>query len=137
LADSAPANIRLASAHVEELGRCMLNQVVEYRPRQLDVVYAALAHPVRRSLLEHLRAGSAKVTDLAAPFPMSLAAVSKHIRVLESAGLIRRTIRGREHQLVLEPSPLMSAAEWLDSYRRFWEERLDLLDAKLRSKGQR
>jgi hypothetical protein len=68
---------------------------------------------------------------------MSLAAVSKHIRVLESAGLIRRTIRGREHQLVLEPSPLMSAADWLDSYRRFWEERLDLLDAKLRSEGQR
>jgi DNA-binding transcriptional ArsR family regulator len=115
----------------------MLNQVVEYRSGQLDAVYAALAHPVRRTLLAHLRPGGAKVTDLAAPFPMSLAAVSKHIRVLESAGLIQRTIRGREHQLVLEPSPLMSAADWLDSYRRFWEERLDLLDAKLRSEGQR
>lgn len=114
----------------------MLNQVVEYRGGQLDAVYAALAHPVRRTLLEHLRAGGAKVTDLAAPFPMSLAAVSKHIRVLESAGLIQRTIRGREHQLVLEPSPLVSAADWLDSYRRFWEERLDLLDARLRSEGQ-
>lgn len=115
----------------------MLNQVVEYQSGQLDVVYAALAHPVRRALLEHLRPGGAKVTDLAAPFRMSLAAVSKHIRVLESAGLIQRTIRGREHQLVLEPSPLMSAAGWLDSYRRFWEERLDVLDAKLRSEGQR
>jgi DNA-binding transcriptional ArsR family regulator len=115
----------------------MLNQVVEYRATQLDLVYAALAHPVRRALLEHLRPGGAKVTDLAAPFPMSLAAVSKHIRVLESAGLIQRTIRGREHQLVLEPSPLMSAAGWLDSYRLFWEERLDLLDARLRSKGRR
>jgi DNA-binding transcriptional ArsR family regulator len=115
----------------------MLNQVVEYRGGQLDVVYAALAHPVRRTLLEHLRPGGAKVTDLAAPFPMSLAAVSKHIRVLESAGLIRRTIRGREHELVLEPSPLMSAADWLDSYRSFWEERLDLLDAKLRSETRR
>ena len=102
-------------------GACMLNQVVEYRNGQLDAVYAALAHPVRRTLLEHLRPAGAKVTDLAAPFPMSLAAVSKHIRVLESAGLIQRTIRGREHQLVLEPSPLMSAADWLDSYRRFWE----------------
>ena len=77
------------------------------------------------------------MTDLAAPFPMSLAAVSKHICVLESAGLIQRTIRGREHQLVLEPYPLMSAADWLDSYRHFWEERLDLLDAKVRSEGQR
>jgi DNA-binding transcriptional ArsR family regulator len=111
--------------------------VVEYPDGQLDVVYAALAHPVRRTLLEHLRPGEAKVTDLAAPFPMSLAAVSKHIRVLESAGLIQRTIRGREHQLVLEPAPLMSAADWLDSYRRFWEVRLDRLDAKLRSEGQR
>ena len=115
----------------------MLNQVVEYHGGHLDVVYAALAHPVRRALLEHLRPGGAKVTDLAAPFPISLAAVSKHIRVLESAGLVQRTIRGREHQLSLEPSPLMSAADWLDSYRRFWEERLDLLGAKLRSEGQR
>jgi len=115
----------------------MLNQVVEYHGGQLDVVYAALAHPVRRALLQHLRPGGAKVTDLAAPFPMSLAAVSKHIRVLESAGLVQRTIRGREHQLSLEPSPLVSAAGWLNSYRRFWEERLDLLDAKLRSEGER
>jgi DNA-binding transcriptional ArsR family regulator len=115
----------------------MLNQMVEYRGGQLDVVYAALAHPVRRALLEHLRPGGARVTELAAPFPMSLAAVSKHIRVLESAGLIQRTIRGREHQLVLEASPLMGAADWLDSYRGFWEARLDLLDARLRSEGHR
>ena len=110
----------------------MLNQMVEYSPSGLDAVYAALSHPVRRSLLEHLRPGGAKVTELAAPFPMSLAAVSKHIRVLESAGLVQRTIIGREHRLVLEPSPLMSAATWLESYRRFWEERLDLLEARLR-----
>jgi DNA-binding transcriptional ArsR family regulator len=109
----------------------MLNQMVEYQA-ELDEVYAALSHPVRRSLLEHLRPRGARVTELAAPFPMSLAAVSKHIRVLESAGLVRRTIVGREHQLVLEPTPLMSATTWLDSYRRFWEDRLDLLDARLR-----
>ena len=72
------------------------------------------------------------MTELAAPFPMSLAAVSKHIRVLEEAGLVRRTIRGREHELALEPAPLMSAAQWLDSYRTFWEDRLDTLDVKLR-----
>jgi DNA-binding transcriptional ArsR family regulator len=114
----------------------MLNQMVEYQPNELDAVYAALSHPVRRSLLEHLTPHGAKVTALAAPYPMSLAAVSKHIRVLESAGLVRRTIIGREHQLVLEPSPLMSAATWLDSYRRFWEDRLDLLEARLRRDGQ-
>jgi DNA-binding transcriptional ArsR family regulator len=110
----------------------MLNQMVEYQRSELDAVYAALSHPVRRSLLEHLTPRGAKVTELAAPYPMSLAAVSKHIRVLESAGLVRRTIVGREHQLALEPTPLMSASTWLDSYRRFWDDRLDLLEARLR-----
>jgi DNA-binding transcriptional ArsR family regulator len=110
----------------------MLNQMVEYQRNELDAVYGALSHPVRRSLLEHLMPRGAKVTELAAPYPMSLAAVSKHIRVLESAGLVRRAIIGREHQLVLEPSPLMSASTWLDSYRRFWEDRLVLLEARLR-----
>ena len=106
--------------------------MVEYRPSQLDAVYAALSHPVRRNLLEQLRPRGARVTELAAPYAMSLAAVSKHIRVLESAGLVRRSISGREHQLVMEPSALISATTWLDSYRRFWEDRLDLLEAKLR-----
>jgi DNA-binding transcriptional ArsR family regulator len=115
----------------------MLNQMVEYQGKELDAVYAALSHPVRRSLLEHLRPRGAKVTELAAPYAMSLAAVSKHIRVLESAGLVRRTISGREHQLVVEPSPLISAATWLDSYRRFWDDRLDLLDARLRQERKR
>jgi DNA-binding transcriptional ArsR family regulator len=110
----------------------MLNQMVEYQRSELDAVYAALSHPVRRSLLEHLTPRGARVTELAAPYPMSLAAVSKHIRVLESAGLVRRTIVGREHQLALEPTPLMSASTWLDSYRRFWDDRLDLLEARLR-----
>ena len=110
--------------------------MVEYPPRPLDGVYAALSHPVRRSLLERLRPGSAKVTELAAPYSMSLAAVSKHIRVLESAGLVRRKIIGREHHLVLEPSPLMGASNWLDSYRRFWEDRLDVLDARLRQERE-
>lgn len=110
----------------------MLNQMVEYRPSRLDGVYAALSHPVRRSLLERLQPSGAKVTELAAPYAMSLAAVSKHIRVLEAAGLVRRTITGREHRLVVEPSPLIDAATWLDSYRRFWNDRLDLLEARLR-----
>jgi len=111
--------------------------MVEYRAGQLDAVYAAISHPVRRSLLERLRPGDARVTELAAPFSMSLAAVSKHINVLESAGLVRRTVHGREHQLALEASPLMTAASWLDRYRRFWEDRLDLLEARLRTEGPR
>jgi predicted transcriptional regulator len=110
----------------------MLNQLVEYLPGRLDAVYAAIAHPVRRSLLEHLVPRGAKVTELAALYPISLAAVSKHIRVLESAGLVRRTITGREHRLAFEPSPLMSATMWLESYRRFWDDRLDLLEARLK-----
>ena len=109
----------------------MLNQMVEYQPSQLDAVYSAISHPVRRSLLGRLGPREAKVTELAALYPISLAAVSKHIRVLESAGLVRRTITGREHRLALEPSPLMSAAMWLESYRRFWDDRLDLLEARL------
>jgi DNA-binding transcriptional ArsR family regulator len=77
------------------------------------------------------------VTELAAPFAMSLAAVSKHIRVLESAGLVRRTIRGREHLLELEPHSFESATAWLETYRSFWEERLDLLESKLRPERNR
>lgn len=111
----------------------MLNQLVEYRTGRLDPVYAAISHPVRRGLLDRLRSGGATVTQLATTYPISLAAVSKHIRVLEQAGLVRRTVRGRVHYLSLEPSPLMSAAGWLEAYRRFWNDRLDLLDAGLRS----
>jgi DNA-binding transcriptional ArsR family regulator len=113
------------------LSPSMLNQMVEYQQGELDAVYGALSHPVRRSLLEQLGPHGANVTELAARYPISLAAVSKHIRVLESAGILRRTISGREHQLALEPSPLLTAANWLDSYRRFWEDRLDLLEARL------
>lgn len=117
--------------------RSKLNQVVEYRRRHLDAVYGAIAHPVRRQLLDQLRPRTATVTELASAHPMSLAAVSKHIRVLENAGLIRRTIQGREHHLALEPVPLGAAAGWLDTYRGFWEERLDLLEAKLRARKRR
>jgi DNA-binding transcriptional ArsR family regulator len=115
----------------------MLNQVVEYSNRKLDAVYGAIAHPVRRRVLDQLRPRGATVTELAAAHPISLAAVSKHIRVLEDAGLVRRTIVGREHRLTLEPAPLGAAAGWIDTYRNFWEERLDLLEARLRSRRRR
>jgi DNA-binding transcriptional ArsR family regulator len=91
----------------------------------LDATYGALAHPARRQLLDLLRAGDARVTELASAFPVSLATTSKHIRVLESAGLITRTIHGRDHLIALEPDRLAQASAWIDAYRVFWESRLD------------
>lgn len=115
----------------------MLNQMVEYRDDQLDATYAAISHPVRRAVLQRLRAGEARVTELALPFGMSLAAVSKHIRVLEEAGLLERSIHGREHRLALNPSGLQPAARWLDLYQSFWQDRLDLLESKLQGRHSR
>jgi DNA-binding transcriptional ArsR family regulator len=81
--------------------------------------------------MDALRTGSVTVTDLAAPFDMSLAAVSKHIGVLEGAGLVSRTPSGRSRIVALEPAPLVGARAWIDTYRTFWEERLDALEAHL------
>ena len=101
----------------------------EYSDRRLDATMGALADPTRRAILARLAAdGEARVTDLAADFPISLNSTSKHIRALERAGLVRRTVRGREHVLSLEASPLAEAADWIERYRRFWEERLAALD---------
>ncbi len=113
--------------------------MVEYQGRgELDSVYGALAHRVRRELVGQLsssRGDGAKVTDLAGRFEISLAAVSKHIRVLEDAGLVKRSIQGREHHLLLEGGPLGIASLWLEPYRHFWNDRLDVLDALLRKAG--
>src|SRR5712691_10871986 len=89
--------------------RRMLNVMVEYQRAELDAVYGALAHPVRRDMVERLRAHGARVTELAAGFEVSLAAASKHIQVLESAGLVERKIQGRDHHLSLDPRPLADA----------------------------
>jgi DNA-binding transcriptional ArsR family regulator len=86
-------------------------------------------------MLADLAAGERSVGQLAEPFAMSLAAASKHIKVLESAGLIRREIRGRTHLCRLEPAPLASAAEWLRFYERFWTTRLDRLEQLLQSEA--
>ncbi len=102
------------------------------RSQTLDRAYSALAHPVRREILDRLRGGSGIVTEIAEPFDISLAAVSKHLRVLEEAALLRRTVVGREHRLAVHPDPLAAAASWLEDYRVFWEGRLDALDAFLR-----
>jgi DNA-binding transcriptional ArsR family regulator len=106
--------------------------MVEYRRTELDDVYAAISHRVRRSLLERLTMERARVTDLAGAFDVSLAAVSKHIRVLEDAGLVRRSVAGRDHWMALDASGLEPASQWLEAYRRFWEAGLDRLEARLR-----
>ena len=108
--------------------------MVEYQTPTLDRVYAALADPTRRAILSRLTQESVRVTELAEPFAMSLNAVSKHVRVLEEAGLIRREIQGREHVLSLNAAPLQEATAWLETYRQFWAARLDRLEAFLDQK---
>jgi DNA-binding transcriptional ArsR family regulator len=100
--------------------------MVKYSAR-LDQTFAALADPTRRRILAHLARGHRRVTDLARPYAMSLPAVSKHLRVLEKAGLLRRRRYGRVHEIQLEARPLKQAAQWVEEYRRFWEGSLDRL----------
>jgi DNA-binding transcriptional ArsR family regulator len=100
----------------------------EYSPAHLDGVFNALSDPTRRAILARLTQADARVTDLAGDFPISLNSVSKHIRMLERAGLLRRRVVGREHVLSLEPAPLAEAAAWIEHYRRFWEGRLAALE---------
>lgn len=100
----------------------------------LDRAYAALADPTRRRLIEALRQGDARISDLAAPLPMSFAGVSRHVGVLESAGLVTREIRGREHWLSLRPEGLSAAQQWMTEQTEFWSAGADALAARLRRK---
>jgi DNA-binding transcriptional ArsR family regulator len=97
----------------------------------LDQVYGAIADPTRRAILSLLAGGEKSVGGLAQRFPISFNGVSKHVKVLERAGLVQRRIRGREHHLQLRPEPLREAARWLEHYRVFWDDRLDALEAFL------
>ncbi len=108
----------------------ILNRMVEYY-QDLDAVFAAVADPTRRAILARLAQKPATVTAIAKPFPVSLNAISKHLMVLERAGLIRRKVIGREHHCSIEPRQLRRAAAWFDHYRLFWEERLDALERHL------
>jgi len=110
----------------------MFNHMVELHTPQLNSIFHALGDATRRQMLRELSGGERTVSQLAEPFAISLAAASKHIKALESAGLIRREVRGRTHVCRLDPGPLASAFEWLSFYERFWTERLDLLDQLLR-----
>jgi DNA-binding transcriptional ArsR family regulator len=105
-------------------------------PDQLTVTFAALANPTRRAMLERLAQGDATVRELAEPLPISMQAVSQHLKVLERSGLI---IRSRDAQLRpsrLQGAALEAAAAWLDDYRLFWEASLDRLDERMRAEGE-
>lgn len=109
--------------------------MVEYEAN-LDPVLKALADPARRAMLAALREGPRTVGEIAAPMDMTFAGASKHLGVLERAGLIERRRRGRERLCVLRPEPLKAVEDWLDTYRQFWTERLDALEqALLADKG--
>jgi DNA-binding transcriptional ArsR family regulator len=107
--------------------------MVNYPTAPLDATFAALSDPTRRAILARLAQGEATVTELAEPFPFSLPAVSKHLRVLESAGLLKREIDGRIHRCRLAPEPMKTAAQWMDHYRVFWERQFDALAKYLES----
>jgi DNA-binding transcriptional ArsR family regulator len=94
---------------------------------RLDLVFGALSDRTRRALLDRLEHSPAMITELAERFPMSLPAVSKHVRVLERAGLVKRTIDGRVHRCELDTAPLDDARQWIDRYRAFWSDNLDAL----------
>lgn len=111
--------------------------MVELNQTQLSSTYAALADPSRRAILARLRGGAARVTEIAEPFDMSLNAVSKHIRVLERAGLIRREISGRDHFVSVNVQPLIEASRWIEEQKTFWERRLDSLESFLEQKKQK
>ena len=106
--------------------------MVELQTSQLNAIFHALGDATRRQMLRDLADGERTVSELAGPFEISLAAASKHIKALESAGLIRREVRGRSHICRLDPGPLATAHEWLAFYERFWTTRLDALDRLLR-----
>jgi DNA-binding transcriptional ArsR family regulator len=108
----------------------IVNHVVE-GPAGVDAVFHALSHPTRREMLARLRGSDLTIGQLAGPLPVSLAAASKHVAVLERAGLVSRTVHGRTHVCRLTPGPLASAAAWLDTYETYWNERLDALEQVL------
>ncbi|RUL70985.1 ArsR/SmtB family transcription factor [Dyella choica] len=105
--------------------------MVKHLAAQLDYVFQALADPTRRAMLGNLAKQALSVGELAAPFDMSLAAASKHIKLLERAGLIERTVQGRTHLCHLNAMPMHAGMEWIRHYEQFWTSRLDALAALL------
>ena len=110
--------------------------MVNYSNSRLDATFGALADPTRRAILARLAKRELTVGELAAPFEMSLPAVSKHLRVLERAGLLRQRKDGRIRRCRLEPKAMKNAAEWIEHYRRFWEQQFDALARFLKEKEE-
>ena len=108
------------------------NHMVERKQARLDLVFRALSDQTRRTMLERLAKGEKTVSELAAPYQMSLAAASKHIQTLERAGLVTRTVRGRIHYCRIDPRPLSGADDWLRGYERLWDTRIERLVELLR-----
>lgn len=104
---------------------------------RLNGIFHALSDATRRNMLQELASGEKTVSELAQPYEMSLAAASKHIRVLENAGLIKRQVSGRTHHCRIVGGPLANAQEWLNTYERFWTDRLDALDQLLRQEDSK
>jgi len=100
----------------------------EYKSTRLDEVFGAVSDGTRRAILPRLAESDARVTELASEFPISLNSTSKHIRILERARLVTRSVQGREHVLSLNAGPMAEAAGWMEFYRRFWEDRLAALE---------
>ncbi|MHA7846900.1 ArsR/SmtB family transcription factor [Serratia sp. D1N4] len=106
--------------------------MVKLSSSRLDAIFHALADPTRRAILHTLAEGEHSIGELAAPFEMSFAGASKHIKALEQAGLVQRTVQGRNHICRLAPEPMAQAMHWLQTYEHFWNERLDALELVLR-----
>lgn len=110
--------------------------MVEHASDHLDTVFRALADPTRRAMIHRLTQGERSVSELAEPFAMTLAGASKHLKVLEGAGIVGRRVEGRMHYCSLKADPLAEAHGWLAGYERFWNTRLDVLEALLRAEDE-
>lgn len=106
--------------------------MVNYNEHRLDLVFGALAHPIRRGILARLANGEATIAELARPYEVSAPAITKHMRILEDAGLLSRKKLGREHHCRLERKRMKEAEDWIESHRKFWNERLDALERYLK-----
>lgn len=130
--------IRPRRADARDAPACgILNQMVENTSSTLDAVFAALSDPTRRAIVAHLAAGEATVGELAGPFDVSLAAISKHVHVLRDAGLLTQHREGRRRRCQLTAAPMREADDWLTDYRRFWDLRLDGLAEHFEQGGDR
>ncbi len=106
--------------------------MVKYTQQQLDLAFGALAHPIRRGILARLATGEATVSELARPFTVSAPAISKHMRILEEAGLLSRRKSGREYRCRLQEKQMQKAQAWIERYRKLWSQRLDALERYLK-----